>query len=79
MFNSEVVRAKTVQPEANLEHPHLMLRNSSLQKYQSVNTILTNYVQGKHQQSQMTMILLQKMKRDHVDQERTLQDAMGWK
>ena len=53
IFNSRIMRAKPFQPNNN---------NEAMQKYQSINTILTNYVET----SQMKMILLHKMKRHMI-------------
>ena len=73
MLNTGMMRAKAVQPNmTNLEHLHIAARKSSLQTYQSINTILTNYVESRfphlnrQQQSQMKMFLVHKIKRDMI-------------
>ena len=63
IFNSRIMRAKPFQPNNN---------NEAMQKYQSINTILTNYVESRfphlnrQQQSQMKMFLVHKIKRDMI-------------
>ena len=73
MLNTGIMRAKAVQPNmTSLEHLHLMARKSSLQKYQSINTILTKYVETRfpylniQQQRQMKLILVHKIKREMI-------------
>ena len=85
MLNSGMIKAKAVQPnKTNLGHLPLVAMKSGLQKNQSINTVLTQYVEtrfpqlNRQQQSQMKMFLVHKMKRDMIMKIKRGHHKMPW-